>query len=88
MIHRYADFLASKGRTLTPGAARVVDVVFSKTGTFGSEDVVASMHGEVSRATIHRTLSGLTEAELLRRVKFNGQTVYVVAAPAEDSERD
>ena len=77
---RYAEFLANKGRSLTSHAARVVDVLFSFSGTFDGEDVVAAMRGEVSRATVYRAIAGLVEADLLRRVRFNDREVYVAAA--------
>lgn len=78
---RYAEFLANKGRKFTTHAASVVNVIFSISGTFNGEDVVASLRGMVSRATVYRALAGLVEAELLRRVQFNDQVVYVAVAP-------
>lgn len=82
---RYADFLASKGRRLTRHAARVVDAISSVPGTFDAEAIVATMRGEASRATVYRVLAGLVEAELLQRLPFEDQTVYVVAASPDPS---
>ena len=80
-IKRYEEFLATKGRRLHSHAARVVDAAFSVPGTFNGEDIWEPMGREVSRASVYRTLSLLVEAELLRRVEFNGLPVYVAAAP-------
>jgi Fur family transcriptional regulator, ferric uptake regulator len=82
---RYAEFLASKGRWLTTQTSRVVDVVFSASGTFDSEDIVASMRGEASRATVYRVVAGLVDAELLRRVRFNDRDVFVATAEPDPS---
>lgn len=54
--------------------------VLSLSGTFTRDEVAAQFSGEVSRATVYRTINALINAELIREVKFNDQSVFVVRA--------
>jgi Fur family transcriptional regulator, ferric uptake regulator len=80
---RFADFLAGKGRSLSGLQVSVVETAFALPGTFSDDEVAARLHGQVGRATVYRTLALLVEADLLRRVQFNGRDVLVVTAPDE-----
>ena len=60
--------------------ARVAEVALSTRGTFTDDDVVAETRGVASRATIYRTLACMVEADVLRRVQFNGHELLVVVA--------
>jgi Fe2+ or Zn2+ uptake regulation protein len=83
---RYAEFLARRGQRFTEQGAKVVDAAFAVTGPFAVEDLVASLRGTVGRAVVYRTLSKLTQAELIRPVQFNGRSVFVAAVSSEEGD--
>jgi Fe2+ or Zn2+ uptake regulation protein len=60
--------------------ARIVDVALSRHGAFTQDDVVGETRGEVSRATVYRSLALMVQADVLRLVSFNGREVFVAAA--------
>lgn len=77
---RFARFLAINGIRFTGQMDRVVDVSLTRVGTFLPDDVVEETRGEVSRATVYRTLAWMVKADALRRVQYNGCDVLVVPA--------
>ena len=70
---KFQEFLATKGKRLTPERARIVEEVFSSHEHFDAEQLVARLttrkNGKsVSRSTVYRALGWLEEAGLLRKV--------------------
>jgi Fe2+ or Zn2+ uptake regulation protein len=87
-VQRFREFLAAKGRPLTAQGVVVVEVAFTLSGTFDEDDVCARLAGRVSRATVYRTLGKLVQADLLRRVQFNGRQVLVATAEPDGEIAD
>lgn len=80
---RFTVHAARTGQRVTAQKLRVVESVWTLAGPFDQEDVVSALVGQVSRATVFRTLAQLLEAEMLRRVRFNDRDVFVVTAASE-----
>lgn len=68
-FEQFAEYRTRQGRKVTAPMSRVADVCFSEIGTFDVEAVVQRLDMVVSRATVFRTIAGLTEMGLLRTVR-------------------
>jgi Fe2+ or Zn2+ uptake regulation protein len=66
---QFAEYRARQGRPMTASMSRVVDACFSEIGTFDVEAVVKQLDKVTSRATVYRTIAGLTGLGLLRTVR-------------------
>jgi Fe2+ or Zn2+ uptake regulation protein len=66
---QFAEYRLRQGRKVTAPMSRVVDACFSEIGTFDVEAVVKQLDKVVARATVYRTIAGLTEMRLLRTVR-------------------
>lgn len=82
---RYREIMTAKGRRISAQNSAIVEFVFALTGTFDEEGLLARMPGQVSRATVYRTIACLLEADLLRRVEFNGRQVLVATADPDSA---
>lgn len=89
-IHRFRDYLKSKGQKLTKERQQVVEVFFGTEDHLEAEEI--SMHirnngQRVSRATIYRTIALLVEAGLLKMVSLeNRHTLYEKLLSNEDHD--
>jgi Fe2+ or Zn2+ uptake regulation protein len=59
---------------------QVVDAVLDVPGTFSADEIATNLRNRVSRATVFRTIGSLAEADLIRQVRLNGQSVFVLTA--------
>lgn len=78
---RFAQFLRSKGKRLTPQRRLIVEQVFSHHDHFDAEELLAHLQDAIaqrrlSRPTVYRTLGELTEAGLLHKMAMAGRSVY------------
>ncbi|MBN2218360.1 MAG: transcriptional repressor [Pirellulales bacterium] len=78
---RFAQFLAAKGKRMTRQRQLIVEVVFSHHDHFDADELMEHVKDliarrELSRPTIYRTLSELTEAGLIRKMALAGRSVY------------
>lgn len=78
---RFAQFLAAKGKRMTRQRQLIVEVVFSHHDHFDADELMEHVKGliarrELSRPTIYRTLSELTEAGLIRKMALAGRSIY------------
>jgi Fur family ferric uptake transcriptional regulator len=78
-LDKFREYLATKRKRLTQERAIIVEEVFSDHEHFEPEQLVARMQQRedgrrVSRSTVYRTLSGLEEAGLLRKVARNDKS--------------
>ena len=81
-IEKFREFLATRGMRFTHEREIIVDEVFSHHDHFDREQLVERLTrrkdaNRVSRATVHRTVSHLEEAGLIRKVaRHNDREVY------------
>ena len=78
---RFAEFLQSKGKRITHQRRILVDHVFQRHDHFDADELILNLaqqsdSSKVSRPTVYRTLNELVDAGLLRRMTFNGRSVY------------
>src|ERR1035438_6861155 len=77
---RFLDFLAHKNLRLTGQRRAIIETVFSTEKHFTAEELLGwarRRDKSVSRATVYRTLSLLTESGLVREMDFEkDQKVY------------
>lgn len=73
-------FIKRKGLRHTPQRDAIVDAIFESDEHFTAEDLWDRLRGgaaRISRATVYRTLTLLTEAGLLQEIDLgDGQTTY------------
>lgn len=75
---RLDEFILRKGLRRTVQREQIVGVVFSKDEHFTADELfdrVRKVDGEVSRATVYRTLGLLVEADLLRQIDLGESQV-------------
>jgi len=75
-LDKFREYLATKSKRLTQERAIIVEEVFSDHEHFDADQLVERMQQRedgrrVSRSTVYRTLKGLEEAGLLRKVARN-----------------
>ena len=80
-LERFAQFLQSHGKRVTKQRRMIVEQVFSHHDHFDADELMdhlreAIERREVSRPTVYRTLSELTEAGLVRKMTLAGRSVY------------
>ncbi|MBN2291208.1 MAG: transcriptional repressor [Pirellulales bacterium] len=80
-LERFAQFLQSRGKRVTKQRRIIVEQVFSHHDHFDADELMAHLREaierrEVSRPTVYRTLSELTEAGLIRKMTLAGRSVY------------
>jgi Fur family transcriptional regulator, ferric uptake regulator len=81
-VEKFREYLATKGKRLTPERAVIVEEVFAGHEHFDADQLVdrlAPRRGgpTASRSTVYRTLASLEEAGLLRKVaRTNDRDVY------------
>ena len=80
-LERFAQFLKSREKRVTQQRRIIVEEVFSHHDHFDADELMAHLHEaisrrEVSRPTVYRTLSELTEAGLIRKMMLAGRSVY------------
>ena len=81
-VEKFGEYLKTRGKRLTHERALIVEEVFSSHEHFDAEQLVGRLvqrkDGQrVSRSTVYRTLSGLEDAGLLRKVaRTNDRDVY------------
>ena len=80
-LERFAQFLQSRGKRVTKQRRIIVEQVFSHHDHFDADELMAHLRDaierrEVSRPTVYRTLSELTEAGLVRKMTLAGRSVY------------
>ncbi|VAX39266.1 Ferric uptake regulation protein FUR [hydrothermal vent metagenome] len=81
-VDKFREYLATRGKRLTQERAFIVEEVFAHHEHFDAEELVERLTNRkdskrVSRATVYRTLNGLQEAGLLRKVaRTNDRDVY------------
>jgi len=78
---RFAQFLQAKGKRMTRQRQLIVETVFSHHDHFDADELIDHLQElisrrEVSRPTVYRTLSELTEAGLIRKMVLSGRSVY------------
>lgn len=77
---RLDNFIKMKGLRHTPQRDAIVEAIFASEEHFTADDLWEKLRGtdaRTSRATLYRTLSLLTEAELLQEIDLgDGQTTY------------
>lgn len=66
---QFAEYRTRQGWKVTAPMSRVVDACFSQIGTFDVDAVVKRLDKVASRATVFRTIAGLTEIGLLQTVR-------------------
>lgn len=70
---KFVTYLKDRGLRLTSGRERVLTAVLETHGHFSCEDLVKQFKdrpGNVSRATIYRTITELMEAQVIRQTAF------------------
>ena len=81
-VDKFREFLSIKGKRLTQERAIIVEEVFSTHEHFDPDQLIEQLtqrldSKRVSRSTVYRTLTGLVEAGLLRKVaRTNDRDVY------------
>ena len=80
-LERFAQFLKSREKRVTRQRRIIVEEVFSHHDHFDADELMAHLgeaitRREVSRPTVYRTLSELTEAGLIRKMVLAGRSVY------------
>lgn len=79
---KFREYLATRGKRLTPERAIIVEEVFSSHEHFDPDQLIARLTQRqdgrrVSRSTVYRTLTDLDEAGLLRKVaRNNDRDIY------------
>jgi Fur family transcriptional regulator, ferric uptake regulator len=78
---KFAKFLQSKGKRITSQRRLIVEQVFSHHDHFDADELLGHLQElitehKVSRPTVYRTLGELTEAGLIRKMSFEGRSVY------------
>lgn len=78
---RFAQFLKSRGKRITQQRRLIVEQVFSHHDHFDADELMGHLQEliaerKVSRPTVYRTLSELTEAGLIRKMTLGGRAVY------------
>ena len=78
---QFAQFLQSKGKRVTSQRRLIVEQVFSHHDHFDADELLGHLQEliaerKVSRPTVYRTLGELTEAGLIRKMSFEGRSVY------------
>jgi Fur family ferric uptake transcriptional regulator len=90
---QFSEYLHTQGKRVTQQRRRILETIYSHHDHFDAEELLdhlrgAAARGEVSRATVYRTLAELVEAGILRRVQVeaNGRSLYEhqYAYPAHD----
>ncbi|MBI3821604.1 MAG: transcriptional repressor, partial [Planctomycetes bacterium] len=76
---KFREYLASRPRRqrFTPQRRDMVRYIFSKHNHFDADELIDEMKREgfrIGRATIYRTLHGLVDAGLLRRIELGSRT--------------
>jgi Fur family transcriptional regulator, ferric uptake regulator len=75
----FYEHLASEGLRLTTPRRQILDTVLSIHSHFTAESLyntLKSKHGQISRATLYRTLALLTESNVLEAQDFGGGSMY------------
>jgi Fur family transcriptional regulator, ferric uptake regulator len=80
-VDRFAEFLASRGKRMTPQRRLIVRQVFSHHDHFDVDELLDHLKSllakrQVSRPTVYRTLAELVEAGMLRKMTLGGRSVY------------
>jgi Fur family ferric uptake transcriptional regulator len=80
-LDRFAQFLQSRGKRVTKQRRIIIEEVFSHHDHFDADELMDHLREaidrrEVSRPTVYRTLSELTEAGLIRKMTLAGRSVY------------
>ena len=80
-VDRFVQFLQSRGKRITQQRREIVEQVFSHHDHFDADELMGHLQGliaqrKVSRPTVYRTLSELTEAGLIRKMTLGGRSVY------------
>lgn len=81
-VEKFREFLATRGKRLTQERAIIVEEVFASHEHFDPDQLIERLtqrnsSRRVSRSTVYRTLAGLEEAGLLRKVaRTNDRDVY------------
>jgi Fur family transcriptional regulator, ferric uptake regulator len=78
---RFAQFLQTRGKRVTPQRRLIVEQVFSHHDHFDAEELMAHLRTQIagrklSRPTVYRTLAELVEAGLLRKMDLGGRGVF------------
>ncbi len=78
---QFAQFLQSKGKRVTSQRQLIVEQVFSHHDHFDADELMTHLQDliaerKVSRPTVYRTLTELTEAGLIRKMMFEDRSVY------------
>jgi len=80
-LERFAQFLQSQGKRLTPQRRLIVEQVFSHHDHFDADELLAHLQDliarrQLSRPTVYRTLAELTEAGLICKMTLEGRGVW------------
>lgn len=73
IYRRFRDFLSNKGLRMTRERSELLEAIMEAPQHFEAEDLISAVQkrsGQVSRATIYRTLSLLEESGILRKSLF------------------
>jgi len=86
-LKRFSEYLAHKGKRITPERETILEVVFSTSEPFDVDQFVNWLSKRVngrraSRAKVYRTLLDLVEAELLRVKTTFGRELFLHANSA------
>jgi Fur family ferric uptake transcriptional regulator len=78
---QFSEFLKRRGKRLTRQREVIVEMVFSHHDHFDADELMEHLSDkiskrEVSRPTVYRTLTELTEAGMLRKMLLGGRGVY------------
>ena len=75
----FRRFLKSKGLKYTPERAAILDAIIERDEVFEVEEILLQMRGReerVSKATIYRTISLLTEAGIITQALFDSKQAH------------
>lgn len=80
-LERFTEFLRTRGKRVTQQRRLIVEQVFSHHDHFDADELMEHLQQliierKVSRPTVYRTLSELSEAGLLRKMTLDGRNVY------------
>ncbi|MEC7352686.1 MAG: transcriptional repressor [Planctomycetota bacterium] len=75
----FRRFLKSKGLKYTPERAAILDAIIERDEVFEVEEILLQMRGRegrVSKATIYRTITLLTEAGIITQALFDSKQAH------------
>lgn len=80
-LERFEEFLQSRGMRITRQRRTIIEEVFSRHEHFDADELQQRLQqqtasGDVSRASVYRTLKELVDAGLLRKMTLAGRAVY------------